>query len=553
MLPVLVLRDGDNGGSRMNEPHPIWLKTERPEDSNVVLAHLLHKHAVNTPDKTFCNFEDGSRWSYQDALAFTQETAHVLKTLGIMQGDLVLVWLPNSEAMLRCWFALNYLGAVFVPINLDYRGNLLQHVITESESRHIIVHPQLLERLRPLNTNGLNIVVVGEANDSEPPLEHLVETDLRSKCSVKEPANVHLWDTQMVIFTSGTTGPSKGVLCPYLHIHTMGQGCYGYMTEEDCMQVDLPMFHVGGVSPVIATLTAGATMVLFNGFSTSAFWDRISKYRVTTIAGLIGSMAAFLANSPKRENERNHTLRMVTLILTPQAIEVAERFGFDYCSGFNMSELATPLLAELNAKVPGSCGKPRTGVECRVVDEHDYECARNTVGELVVRTDQPWEVSSGYLNRPGATANAWRNGWFHTGDLVRQDEAGNFFFVDRLKDAIRRRGENISSLEIEGEVITHPGVADAAAVGIPSELGDEEVFLAVVSKANVRLTEVELMEYLIPRIPHFMVPRYIQFFDALPRTPTNKVQKYVLKKEGVGPNTWDRERHGYVLKKTRLS
>jgi crotonobetaine/carnitine-CoA ligase len=125
--------------------------------------------------------------------------------------------------------------------------------------------------------------------------------------------------------------------------------------------------------------------------------------------------------------------------------------------------------------------------------------------------------------------------------------------VDRLKDAIRRRGENISSLEIEGEVITHPGVADAAAIGIPSELGDEEVFLAVVPKANVRLAEVELMEYLIPRVPHFMVPRYIQFFDALPRTPTNKVQKYVLKKEGVGPNTWDRERHGYVLKKTRLS
>lgn len=537
----------------MSQAHPTWYSTKRPCAGDVVISKLLHRHASEIPNKIFCHFENGGQWTYEEALSKTQETAHALEGLGVKSGDLVIVWLPNDESMLRCWFALNYIGAVFVPINLDYKGSLLQHVIAESQARHMIVHPGLIDRLLGIDLGKLETIVSLGPLRGDVSLPGLVSSDLSSANVLETPADLKLWDLQMVIFTSGTTGPSKGVMCPYLHMYTVGQGCYGYMTADDVMQVDLPMFHVGGVSPVIATLSTGATMVLFGGFSTSEFWDRIRKYKITTLAGLIGSMAAFLANSPRTADDRKHTLRMVTLILTPKAIEVAERFGFDYYTGFNMSELSAPLLAELNCKIPGSCGKPRSGIECRVVDENDYECPWGTAGELVVRADQPWELSVGYLSRPEATATAWRNGWFHTGDLMKQDESGNFFFVDRLKDAVRRRGENVSSVEIESEVMKIKEVAEAAIVGIPSELGDEEILLAVVRKEREAIAASDIVEFLVPRMAHYMVPRYIRFMDVLPRTPTNKVQKYVIRDDGVTKDTWDRERSGYVLKKTRLT
>ena len=325
------------------------------------------------------------------------------------------------------------------------------------------------------------------------------------------------------------------------------------MTSDDCILIDLPMFHVGGVSSAMAAITNQATMAIYDGFSTTEFWKRIKDNNATTVSGLIGSMASFLAKAPVEPGEEDNPLRMVTLMLNEQAIQVANRYRFSYCSGFNMSELSVPLVTEVDCGVAGSCGKPRSGCECRVVDEHDYECPPGVAGELVVRTDQPWETCLGYLNRPEATAAAWRNGWFHTGDLVRQDEEGNFFFVDRLKDAVRRRGENVSSLEVESEVLGYESVAEAAVVGVPSEHGDEEILVAVVAKPDTTIVERKLVEYLVPRMPHFMVPRYIRVMDALPKTPTNKLQKFAIREEGVTADTWDREAAGIRLRKTRLS
>ena len=188
-----------------------------------------------------------------------------------------------------------------------------------------------------------------------------------------------------------------------------------------------------------------------------------------------------------------------------------------------------------------------------MVDENDYECPPGVIGELVVRVDQPWEVSMGYLNQPGATAQAWRNGWFHTGDLVKQDDDGNFFFVDRLKDAVRRKGENISSLEVESEILSFPAVAEVAVVGVPSEHGEEEILAVVAAKPDGQIDTKELVEHLVPRMPHYMVPRYIRLVDHLPKTPTNKIQKYEIRAEGVTEDTWDREAAGITLKRTRLS
>lgn len=234
-------------------------------------------------------------------------------------------------------------------------------------------------------------------------------------------------------------------------------------------------------------------------------------------------------------------------------MQVARRFGFDYMSGFNMTEVSTPLITEVNEQTMSSCGRPRTGVECRIVDAFDREVPHGEIGELIIRTSRPWELFKGYLGDPEATSEAWRNGWFHTGDLLKRDEEGRFYFVDRKKDAIRRRGENISSVEIEIEVNAHPAVREVAAYGVDLPGGEQEVMVCVAPKAGASIDARELLEFLIPRMAHFMVPRFIRIEAELPKTPTNKIQKVELRKEGVTPETWDREAAGIRIKRERLS
>ena len=542
----------------MTDYHPYWIRPGVPARNDCVLPFLLERNAAETPDRTQFQFENGESWTCQETLDKTRTTAALFKEQGVQRGDFVLAWLPSGPDIMRSWFALNYLGAVFVPLNVDFRGSILLHAIRESTARMMILHPQLLERLDILDELPLDrILCIGDLPNPQQPLQgHAVpvhSTDLETSLEPPaEPAAVNLWDLQMIIFTSGTTGPSKGVMCPYLHMWSTGQSTYGYMTPDDVMLIELPMFHVGGVSPVMAGLTNRTRIVLFQGFKTDQYWQRIRDTGATCTSGLIGSMAAFLEKAPTRENEKDHTLRMVTLMLNQPAINAAKRYGFSYISGFNMTELSGPLISEVDCQVTGSLGRPRTGCECRVVDEHDMEVGPDVIGELIVRMDQPWTVNMGYLNRPAATAEAWRNGWFHTGDLVRKDKDGNYFFVDRKKDAVRRSGENVSSIEVEAEVASFAGVAEAAVVGISSERGDEEILVAVVMKPGQKLDAKALAEYLVPRMAHFMVPRYFRELPELPRTPTNKVKKVEIREQGLTPDTWDREAAGMRLRRTRL-
>jgi crotonobetaine/carnitine-CoA ligase len=238
--------------------------------------------------------------------------------------------------------------------------------------------------------------------------------------------------------------------------------------------------------------------------------------------------------------------------LAEDAVAFSERFGCDIYSGFNMTEISTPIMTDINPSPLSSCGRPRKGVETRLVDENDCEVAPGTIGELIVRTDRPWAMNHGYLGNPEATARAWRNGWFHTGDAFRVDEHGNYFFVDRMKDAIRRRGENISSFEVETEVCAHPAVKEAAAVAVPSEHGEDEVLIAISLAPGAALDPADLIGFLIPRMAHFMVPRYVRIVDLLPRTPTQKVEKHLIRAQGVAPGTFDREKAGISVRRERI-
>ena len=533
--------------------HPPWFNPERPSQDDGVLPFILERNARDCAEDVAFRFDTGDVWTHKETLDKTRRTAAFLAAHGVSRGDLVVVWLPSGPDIIRTWFALNYLGAVFVPLNLDYRGSLLQHAISETHASLMIAHPGLVDRLEFIGDSLLQKVLVpGELEKAPDISAEIVPCTLDFDEQITEPADVNLWDPQMVIFTSGTTGPSKGVLCPYLHQYRVGECCYGYMTTDDCIMIDLPMFHVGGVSSVMGGVCKQAIVALYSGFSTNDFWTRIRDNNATSVSGIIGAMSAFLAKAPPQDDDADNPLKMVTLMLNEQVIEVAKRFGFSYVSGFNMSELSVPLLTEIDCRVPGSCGLPRAGCAARVVDEHDIECEPGVVGELVVRYDQPWEMCISYLNQPEATAEAWRNGWFHTGDLVRRGEDGNFYFVDRLKDAVRRRGENVSSIEVESEVLGYPDVNEVAVIGVPSEHGEEEILAAVASRGP-KIDPRALVEYLIPRMPHYMVPRYIRVMDALPKTPTNKIQKYTIREEGVTGDTWDREAAGIKLKRTKLS
>ncbi len=534
---------------------PPWFDPAMPRREDSVLKAMLDERASLYPDRRIALFADGSEWTYGAYRERVRATAAALQQLGVRKGDRVLAWLPNGEAMVRAWFAINYLGAIFVPLNTAYRGQVLAHTVNLSRARLMLVHGDLLPRLAGLGLTSLEqIVALGAHDKATVPFEVLGAEALEGDAAtLVEGPPTQPWDIQSIIFTSGTTGPSKGVLSPYLQLYTTAVVNYGYLGDGETVLINLPMFHVGGTSPLYAALVRAGAFYIVDGFDTAKFWDQVRRSGCTTTSGLIGVMGPFLARAEPRPDDRDNPLRYITMIpLNEQTIPLGERFGFDHVTGFNMTEVSTPLISDVNAKVPGTCGKPRSGSICRVVDENDLEVPLGTPGELIVRTELPWTLNAGYDGMPEATALAWRNGWFHTGDVFRQDEAGNYYFVDRLKDTIRRRGENISSMEVEAAVRGHPAVEEVVAIGVPGDGAEEEVLIAVVVRRESRLDPVELTEFLVPRLPYFMVPRYVRIVDAVPKTDTNKQRKVVFRDAGITADTWDREAAGIRLKRERL-
>lgn len=536
---------------------PPWFNPAMPSREDVVLPCLVDKWTKASPDKEFIRFETGVRWTWAETRRIALATAQAFQKRGVKAGDTVLAWLPNGAAVVRAWLGANYLGAALVPINLSYKGRLLEHVLKTSRAKLMIAHPQLVERLGVVDHADLATVIVDassvEGVKLDMPLEPITAMDGDPK-KVDLSYQPQLWDTEVIIFTSGTTGPSKAVPATYLHQWTTGQISYGYMTPEDRILINLPIYHVGGTSSFMAAAASGGSIALFDGFKTKEFWDHIRGTGSTTISGLIGAMTTFLSKNEPQPSDGDNPLRIVTLSpVNDETIALGKRYNFDYLSGFNMTELSVPLVTDVNVKVRQSCGRPRTGVQCRIVDANDMEVPPGVIGEFVVRSDRPWDQITGYYGNPEATVAAWRNGWFHTGDLMYRNVDGDFFFVDRKKDAIRRRGENISSLEVEADVAAFPAVQEVAAYGVPNPDGEEDVMVTVAVKAGAALDPTALIEFLVPRMAHFMVPRYVRIVSALPKTLTNKIQKTELRNEGVTADTWDREAAGIVLKRDKLN
>ena len=527
-----------------------------PNRDCCVTRYVLERYARDQPNKVFAVFQDGDEWDYLSLHQRVKRLASGFSTLGVSRGDHVAVWMFDSKEAVLTFMAINYLGAVFVPLNTAFKGNVLEHVLNVADARYMVAHGQLLDRLETIDKGPVeNIIHIGDRGSLSSCRHFSFEalaTDDGEPPELDRP--IEPWDTQSIIFTSGTTGPSKGVLSSYLHIFTnAGPETWHFITGEDRFLINMPIFHIGGMGVIFVMLCRGGSIAMMDGFDTEKFWPFVRQSE-TTAFFLLGVMTTFLLKRPPSPDDKDHKVRVAFMVpLTETCTEFHERFAIDVYTIFNMTEISSPIVSEPNPVRRGTCGKKREGVDVRLVDRNDCEVAVGEIGEMIVRADRPWAMNSGYYKNPEATAEAWRNGWFHTGDCFRQDEEGYFFFVDRMKDAMRRRGENISSFEVEAEVVAYPAVREAAAYAVPSDIGEDDVMIAVAPVVGQTIDPRALMAFLGNAMPYFMVPRYIRVLEELPKTPSAKVLKHVLRSQGVTPETWDREQHNIKFKRETLS
>ncbi|WIW89457.1 AMP-binding protein [Sphingobium sp. V4] len=498
---------------------------------------LLRWGAQRWPERLFVTNPDGSEWNRKQALVEAESAAASFCSLGIGRNDRVVVMLPNSADWLRCWWGLAMLGAIIVPFNPALRGNIFKGIFQTIDPKMIVVErgaEDLFDEEQLRRTRFVDEIVAKKA----PALETWPEID---------PA-----DPAAIIMTSGTTGPSKGSLMPNRQL-TRQSGWLiekAGVGEDDVFMADMPLFHLSGLSPISTTMVAGGRFVLRVAPAVSTYWETARDHGATW-SYIVGTMSGFLTSKPERPAEKEHSLRFVLAAPLPADIEAFKaRFNLGGIgSSYGMSEAGIVVVqSPFEPMRPNSAGRGREGYEFRLVDAEGKDVELGQPGVLLVRSLIPNRMTLGYFGNEEATRNLLQDGWLNTGDILSTDEDGYFYFQDRAKDSLRRRGENISSFEVEREVQSHPDVQEAACVAYPSEYGgDDEVKVFVVLREDAFIDWPELVQFLAARMPYFMVPRYFEPIDDLPKTPTNRVQKHLLREKGNGPSAWDREAAGIII------
>src|SRR5258706_921608 len=471
--------------------------------------------------------------------------ARRLKEQGVTRGQRVGLLLPNGEPFLIVYFALGKVGAVAVPINVAYRGYMLEYVLADTGCTLLFVDSSVVAELRPTLTtleHAPRLVVVGDADIAEGDLAY--GDLLCGEPMVTEP-DVSFTDLNCVIYPSGTTGPSKGVPITNAHgVHkALEVNTVCQMTSTDVIYSPLPLFHsMALLRGVLAAIVSGGQCVLRERFSASQYWDDVRRYGAT-IGHCVFTIPQILKKAEPSPDDRNHSLRVLYQGRYDPVFE--ERFGIRLIEGYGLTEAGVAMYMRVDEPPrPGSCGRVSDEWEVMLVDDNDIEVPTGEVGEIVLRPKLPWLVTPGYLNKPEATAAAWRNPWFHTGDLGTVDADGYHLLRDRKKDSMRRRGENVSSWELEQVVRELPSVDEAAATPFPSQLGEDEIRVFVSLLPGRTLTGAELVSHCERRLPGFMVPRYVEIMDALPRTSTGRIQKFELRSRPLGADHHDAGERG---------
>jgi len=500
-----------------------------PEQASI--RTLLIEAAQRCPDRMLASFEDGVTWSRRTALLEAQRAATILYRHGLRQGDRVIVCGDNGRDWIRAWWASALLGAVIVPVNPSLRGQMLADIVRLVEPRLVLVDSAFKQRWADAPCPMMDWTELGAG-------QHVDIPDVEVK-----PSDIHA-----IFFTSGTTGQSKGSLCANVFFWEMASWRQGIPVDEtDVFLADLPFYHTGVISSAVYMLATGGRLVVRSRPSLSGYWSLVRRHGIT-LSMLVGSMVNYLLAQPESEDDRNHSLRTVFVAPLPHEVEqFTRRFGVKHLvTMFGSTEMGSVFINPPSVPLrPPSSGKLREGIDVRLVDENHNDVPVGTAGELLVRPKKPLSMSQGYANLPKETAEAWRGGWFHSGDRLYRDADGYYYFFDRIKDAIRRRGENVSSSEVEREVMSYPGVTEASCIGVPDELGtDQEIKILIIPKPGCSIDFVHLSMFLGERMPHYMVPRFFEIRTELPKTPTGRVRKLALREAGNTSDTWDREAHG---------
>ena len=500
---------------------------------------LLAERARQSPDAPFVRFAGHDQLTFADIEGRANALAAGLARCGVARGDLVPLMMPNRAEFVVSWFAINKLGAVATFINTTMRGPALAHAINLSEAELGIVDASLLASLSSVvaDLHRLRcLVVLGQSGAATTgPLELLDFDSLAAEAqpvATAELPPVAASDPAIVMFTSGTTGPSKGCLLSHRYVVRNAELMIENLRlrPDDVLYCPFPLFHLdASVLTVMPALVMGGRAAIGDRFSVSGFWTDVRSVGAT-VFDFMGATLSLLEKVPPRADDLDNTVRLAWGVPVPEfADDFEKRFGLQLVELYGSTDAGVPIYHPVDEpRRAGSCGKVLAQYEVELFDDDGVPVPIGDVGEIVIRPNEPSIMSSGYFGMPEATLRANRNLWFHTGDLARRDADGFFYFVGRRTESIRRRGENISAFEIEEVVKLHPDVLDAAAFGVPSELTEDDVMVALVPRPGRVIDPSGVIDFCVPRMARHMLPRYIDIVEDLPRTPTEKVEKRFL-------------------------
>jgi crotonobetaine/carnitine-CoA ligase len=505
----------------------------------------------------------GHQWTHDDAAQAAALRASALSDAGVQRGDRVALMSGNRIEFLQTFLGAGWIGALSVPINTASMGPQIGYFLADSQARLLVIEAEFFDRLEAadLERSALReIWVLGGAGSADSadrasgiatadqagskwqpsPGIRVLPCPAATRTAV--PAAVRPGDPLAILYTSGTTGPAKGVVCPHAQYYWWGVNSAQVLDvgPDDVLCTTLPLFHINALNTFAQAALLGCEVVFESRFSASGFWPSMRESGATVVY-LLGAMVPILLAQPAGPHERDHKVRLGLGPGVPADAgrRFLQRTGVRLLEGYGSTETNFAIATAPDAPRSGVMGWVLPGFQARVADEDDVEVAAGVAGELLLRADEPYAFASGYFNMPEKTVEAWRNLWFHSGDRVVRDADGALRFVDRIKDAIRRRGENISSFEVEQVLLSHPGIAACAVYPVRSELAEDEVMAALVPRSGIGIDLAELVAFCAVRLPYFAVPRYIDLLADLPRTANGKVQKYRLRERGVTSATWD--------------
>ena len=510
---------------------------------------LVEAAVRRDPDGPAVTFVGDRTYSRGEIWRLSRIVGSSLNDRGVKRGDRVMMLLGNRSEFMTAWLGAVVIGAISVPLNTAFAGDILANMMRTMTPSVVIVESELLSNVLPVidstKFEGL-LVVVGACQAVDVPSGVTVAEfgELLDNDPLTDLVDSERSDTCAILYTSGTTGPSKGNMWPHGMVLEL---CKDWAEHVEYRPGDVvyspgPLFH--GLSLVfgfVASMAVGGHCVLPPRFSASSFWQDIHKWHCTR-ALLIGQMAAILYRREPTDLDKDNPLEVVFCAPTPSEYydEFEERYGIRLVEAYGLTDCGLTFWTPEGERNPAAVGKLISTWQADLVDDHDQSVPIGQPGELLLRPLKPDIASQGYFCMPEATVEMLRNAWYHTGDLFRKDEEGWYYFVDRKKDSLRRGGENISSFEVEAVLLGHPMVVEAAVVAVGSDFTEDDVMACLVCSEGASLEEIG--DFAESRLPYYAVPRYYDIRDELPKTPTHKVRKVELREEGITPTTWDRGR-----------